>query len=142
MDNGWAVVLGAAIAFVGTVVGKAVQDWLNDRRQRRDATREDLRAVTRKVLALTLEHSEFSTMTQPQQQDLMNRSLMCTTELIISAPPKEALIGAYVMAQWRRMLDEETGSSDYLSSILTDMSAWIRGEAGAAYLCSKRGLPH
>jgi hypothetical protein len=57
MDPELAVIVGAAIAFAGTIVGTAVTEWLRDRRERSNRKHDSLRASIETVLALAAEES-------------------------------------------------------------------------------------
>jgi len=139
MDSGWAVVLGAAIAFLGSVGGKALQDWLSDRRNRVLAQREERREAVRGVIALTLEQQRAHVSGTPMTADLLDRQLASASELALVAEKGGSEAGAFVLAQWRAIRDASNQKEVATAAgrLVNAITAWHRGELNSKELASR-----
>ena len=111
MDSGWAVVIGAVVAFAGTVLGPWLLDWTK-RRSEAERTRRD-------ELSETLPRLFASFTTPAPSAD--EAEMLVRVQLLLTA--EEAPIGNLLISA-----ATNRSTSPVSSAAVTAISMWFRGQ--------------
>lgn len=127
MDSGWAVVIGAAIAFAGTVGGTLLNEGAQDRRERRRKKRNDLVAAVQELIDAAFELQLMQTEDPELFSTQVRRQLSAYSRLSVVLDAKDSEVSAFVLQRISGSNKQTDERKAHLSELVNGLGYWMRG---------------
>lgn len=124
MDSGWAVVLGATIALVGSAIVPWIREATGRRTSQNSARRNSLQKLIPRILELITQHIENVHM-KMWAQNLAAKETRAMVQLSLLLRPDEWKVAAILMQA--SMHADKDDAARFLGAATAAMSAWFSG---------------
>ena len=140
MDTGWAVVLGASIAFVASLTSGFLLPWLREGLDRRRSAEASRKAELRRVLLETetsLLAYRHAKALRSGASDAQVRYFTAQNELsLILTPADQDVIDVFLML-FGAVQDNVAGVENIVGESIEVLNAWYRGEFPTSQLIAE-----
>jgi hypothetical protein len=127
MDSGWAVVIGAAIAFAGTVGGTLLNEGVQDRRGRQRKKRDDLVAAVQELIDAAFELQLMQTADPDIFSSQVRRQLSAYSRLSVVLDAKDGEVSHFVLERISGSNEPSEERKARTSELVNGLGYWMRG---------------